>query len=151
MVRHTPEPEARSLLCRYRRNEDGSLTLEKPYVKNVRDDHLMLTRDCLAFEYDLSKLTPARRDKFLSFERAYTEFYRVWTGSCAETEQVSRLLDSLQAGFERVRSALRARLSESCCESATGEDPGSRSAQASFDPPEEVLGPVDPQVPSGSQ
>jgi hypothetical protein len=99
------QPEVK-LLCRYDRLPDGSLKMVKPYRRGVRDDRELLERDCLAFETDLSCLCPERRKKYLAFEEAYVQFYRVWTGSYALPGPVSRALDVIQADMEHLRKEL---------------------------------------------
>lgn len=105
------EPENK-LLYRYDRYRDGSLRLARPYVRGSRDDQNLNKFDCLAFDQDLSKLPPDKRQDFLDFEAAYVHFYRVWAGSHRATSGVSRALDLIQRDMEALRKELGFQLEE---------------------------------------
>jgi len=98
--------EERKLLNRFSRNEDGSIVLDKPYCKATRDEAEIMFRDCLAFERDLSGLPPLVKEKYLAFEKAYTAFYHVWTGSIELPSPVSKAMDLIQSDMESLRKEI---------------------------------------------
>lgn len=98
--------EERRLLNRYKRHDDGSVSLEKPYCKSSRDEAEVMQRDCLAYDRDLSVLPPDKKEKYLSFEQAYMSFYRLWTGSGDLPSSISRALDLIQADMESLRKEI---------------------------------------------
>lgn len=100
------EQKERRLLYRYDRFDDGSLRLSRPNTYGKRDESDVVKHDCLAFEFDLSVLPEEKRKEYLEFERAYVNFYRLWTGSGTLPPGLSRALDLVQRDMEKLRSFL---------------------------------------------
>lgn len=102
-------PDARRLITRYSRDPDGRLVLEKKY-HGTRDERDLLKVKPLAFEVDLSRLPVDKRSQYIAFERAYGEFYNLFTGS-GNVPVLSGNIDGLQREFEQLRAALSGALS----------------------------------------
>lgn len=98
------EQKERRLLYRYDRFDDGSLRLSRPNTYGKRDESDVVKHDCLALEFDLSVLPEEKRKEYLEFEKAYVNFYRLWTGSGFLPAGLSRALDLIQRDMEKLRA-----------------------------------------------